>query len=547
MAEARLSSLGKRLHPWWISLISIVAVPLCALLLQWAFVDFIKRFSFFFFFLAIFISTYIGTKRDGIISTVISATLAWYYFVPPEEMFFKGHLFLFIPLALFVACGICLAFINDQLKSSLRRISTLNDELSLAHNTLLDSMGDGVFVAQDGRFAFCNKAMAAMLGYDEQEFSGLNFDQVIAPPFQPLWEDRLNLLTSPSTDPARQCPAQLLCKSGRPIWVELHANRCIYHANPALLGIVRDISERRRHEDHMRLSATVLESVQEAIAVTDLNGTIITANPAFTRVTEYTLPELAGQNMNILHSGRQSRDFYQQMWGAILTHGSWQGAIWNRRKSGEIYKEWLVISTVRDDSGNPLNYVAVSLDISRAHHVETDFEHMAHHDALTNLPNRALLYLRFQHTLERAKRDRVMCAALFLDLDGFKAVNDTLGHSAGDQVLQQAAVRMHTRIRETDTLARMGGDEFVVVMEGISGAEYAEHLATALIAELVKPFHLDSGTQVQIGCSIGIALFPTHGDAVEQLIDSADAALYAAKRAGKGIWQFHSCEHETAR
>jgi diguanylate cyclase (GGDEF)-like protein/PAS domain S-box-containing protein len=280
----------------------------------------------------------------------------------------------------------------------------------------------------------------------------------------------------------------------------------------------------------------VFNCTQEAIVVTDLKGTILTANPAFTHVTEYSIDELVGCNMNILHSGRQNRAFYQQMWANLRANGTWQGAIWNRRKSGDIYPEWLTISAVTDPSGGHTQYVGISLDISRAQHVETQMEHMAHHDALTDLPNRLLLQSRFQHTLERAKRDETKCAILYMDLDGFKSVNDTLGHAAGDELLKAAAKRMRGRIREIDTLARLGGDEFVVVMESLDDVQGAINVAQQIIDELSCPFFLIDDRTIKIGCSVGIALFPMHGDTCETLMNHADAALYQVKRTGKGRW-----------
>lgn len=309
--------------------------------------------------------------------------------------------------------------------------------------------------------------------------------------------------------------------------------------NAASRLISHRTAERDRAFDSVRLAQSVMDTTQETIVVTDLDCNILMVNPAFIAVTEYSDEELMGRSIRLLQSGRHERSFYQQMWLTILESGGWQGAIWNRRKSGDIYQEWLVISTVRDAQGQPTHYVGISLDMARMNHVETHMEHLAHHDALTDLPNRLLLHSRLEHTLERAHRDGTRCAVLYADLDHFKPVNDTWGHAAGDELLQQVVARMKERLREVDTLARLGGDEFVVVLDSMASEEEATGVAQELIDRLCAPFLLNGGPTVHIGASIGISLFPEHGDSVKTLIQKADRALYAAKEAGRGKWRIY--------
>jgi diguanylate cyclase (GGDEF)-like protein/PAS domain S-box-containing protein len=305
-----------------------------------------------------------------------------------------------------------------------------------------------------------------------------------------------------------------------------------------------DITPRKHAEERQRFAQAVYDNVQEGIVITDLGGNILAVNPAFRTITEYAESELLGQNMRLLGSGRQNRAFYDGMWASIHTTGSWQGEIWNRRKGGEVYPQWLGISTVRDDHGEPTNYVGLIADISRMQHAESHLLYLAHHDALTGLPNRALLALRLRHTIERAQREETRCAVLFLDLDGFKIVNDQLGHQAGDELLQLAAARMKQRIRDIDTLARLGGDEFVLVLESISARSDVSQVAQALIEQLNTPFRLASSREVSIGTSIGISLFPVNGTDAESLVRHADAALYEAKVAGRSTWRFYDAEAE---
>lgn len=306
-----------------------------------------------------------------------------------------------------------------------------------------------------------------------------------------------------------------------------------------------DITERKLAEERLRLADAVFRSTQEGIVITDLRGHIVAVNPAFSIISEFSEAELLGQHMRLLQSGRQDESFYRNMWQHIAATGSWQGEIWDRRKSGEVHQQWLAVNTVRDEAGEPVYYVGVATDLSRMNHAESHLEYLAHHDALTGLPNRALLFSRLAHSIERARREGSPCAVVFLDLDGFKGVNDSLGHEAGDELLQLAANRMRQRLRDSDTLARFAGDEFVVVLEHISVPGYAAQITQALIEQLRTPFALRSGAEVGIGGSAGISLFPADGDDAESLIRCADAALYRAKAAGRGIWRFHDSQNES--
>jgi diguanylate cyclase (GGDEF)-like protein/PAS domain S-box-containing protein len=303
--------------------------------------------------------------------------------------------------------------------------------------------------------------------------------------------------------------------------------------------VFSDITERKEREDRLRQQAMVFNSTQEGIVITDTQGCVLDANPAFERITEYPLDEICGRNMRFVQSGRHDRSFYLNMWKAINETGGWQGEIWNRRKGGEIYLEWVNINAVKDDKGAVVAYVGIATDINRMQHVQSELERLAHHDALTNLPNRLMLLSRLEHAVERARRYAGMGAVLFVDLDRFKQVNDTLGHKAGDELLVAVARRMRERLRDIDTLARLGGDEFVIVLEEIADAEVAATVARELIVQLQTPFPLSGGNVVQIGGSAGIALFPQHSGEVSRLIEYADTALYKAKSDGRGTCRFY--------
>lgn len=290
----------------------------------------------------------------------------------------------------------------------------------------------------------------------------------------------------------------------------------------------------------LKLTDAAFRNIQESIVIATPDCCIEAINPAFTKVTEYSEAEVLGQHLRILQSGKHAPSFYQQMWATLLSLGHWQGEIWNRRKSGDVYLEWLSISTVTDAEGKVTHYIGVAADLSRMNRAQTDLEKMAHRDALTGLPNRLMLMSRLEHSMEHSRRDGNLCAVLFQDLDRFKQVNDTLGHGAGDELLKQVAERMRNRVREVDTVARLGGDEFVVVLEGLSTPEEATRVADHLIQELNRPFRLSDSGEAHIGASIGISVFPRDAQTAQELLKKADQALYAAKSAGRNVWRLSS-------
>ncbi|HVI50149.1 MAG TPA: EAL domain-containing protein [Candidatus Sulfotelmatobacter sp.] len=307
-----------------------------------------------------------------------------------------------------------------------------------------------------------------------------------------------------------------------------------------LVGTHVDITERKNSELKLKLASTVFVNTQEGVFVTDPQGNFLAINPAFTAITEYAEEEALGSNVRLLQSGKQERSFYQAMWRELLATGTWQGEIWNRRKSGEIYPQWLSISAVHDEAETLLNYVGVFSDLSRIKQSEADLHHLAHHDPLTGLPNRLLLRSRLDHALERASREKRQCAVLFIDLDHFKVVNDSLGHRCGDELLQTAGNRLKERLRDIDTLARLGGDEFIVVLDEVEHAEDAASVAQDLINRLNTPFRLSAGHEIRLGGSVGISLYPGDGETAELLIQHADSALYQAKEAGRNVYKFYT-------
>jgi len=312
----------------------------------------------------------------------------------------------------------------------------------------------------------------------------------------------------------------------------------------------RDVSEQKRAEAELRIAATAFES-QEGMFITDADQVILKVNKAFTRITGYSPEEAIGQTGALLNSGRHNAHFYQALQHSLQQDGCWEGEIWHKRKNGEIYPEWLIITAVSDANSKISNYVGAFTDITKDKESEETIHNLAYYDPLTALPNRRLMWERLKHSIDMERRDGKQLALLMLDLDRFKAVNDSMGHLAGDELLQQVAARIKSRLREVDMVARLGGDEFIVLLEDITHPENAARVAEEIVADLSKPFELlqnnnanpdEPNRKVRIGASIGISLFPQHGDSPEALLDNADIALYRAKDEGRGCFAYFSEE-----
>ncbi|MDR2838377.1 MAG: EAL domain-containing protein [Azonexus sp.] len=294
-------------------------------------------------------------------------------------------------------------------------------------------------------------------------------------------------------------------------------------------------------ERQLRLYATVFTHAAEGMAITDTQSRIIAVNPAFKAITGYAAEEVIGQTPAVLQSGQQGGDFYRAMWTDLLTHGHWQGEIFNRHKSGHIVPEWLSITAVPDNQGATAHYVGIFTDISERKESEERIRHMAHHDVLTGLPNRLLLEDRATQAIRQSKRHGKLLALVFIDLDRFKNINDTLGHEIGDQLLIQAAQRGLGVLRESDTLSRQGGDEFVVILPELERPEDAVLAVKKLLLALSRPYQL-AGHELTVTGSAGIALYPDHGHDVSELLRKADAAMYQAKAEGRNTWCLFSAD-----
>ena len=324
---------------------------------------------------------------------------------------------------------------------------------------------------------------------------------------------------------------------GEPFHSLLTVKASRFEGEPVNLAWIYDISAMKAAEEKLKLTAKVVESASEAVVITNARNEIEYVNPAFSAITEYSAKEVLGKNPALWRSGRHDDEFYQSMWAALKQYGRWRGEIWNRRKSGEFYAEWLSIVAIRDDQGGVSHYIAIFSDITHRKEDEERVWRQANFDALTGLPNRALFVDRLSQAIRQTKRDGKKFALFFIDLDGFKQVNDSLGHAAGDILLQQTAHRLVDCVRSSDTVARLAGDEFTCIVQGIHDRVDAEMVATKILERLAQPFDLE-GKLAEVRGSIGIALFPDDGPDGPALLRMADEAMYRVKRRGKNSFEF---------
>jgi diguanylate cyclase (GGDEF)-like protein/PAS domain S-box-containing protein len=368
-----------------------------------------------------------------------------------------------------------------------------------------------------GRIEYVNARYTEITGYAAEEVVGRKagiMKSGLTPPevYADLWR----------TIRAGQDWRGELCnrrRDGRLYWDNVHIVPIVDEAGRIVhyLSIQEDISERKEREEEIRLWATVFENSGEAVMITSPENLIVSVNQAFTHITGYAPGEVIGRKPSLLASGRHDDTFFADMWRRLNASGHWQGEIWDRRKSGEVYPKWLGISAVRDESERLTHYVAVFSDISERKAAQERIEYLARHDPLTGLPNRTTLADRMEQTLAHAERTNTRIALLFLDLDRFKTINDSLGHPVGDALLQELTRRLKEAVRETDTVSRLGGDEFVVLAGDLHDPETAATIALKILATAHQPFVVD-GHRLSTSTSIGISLYPEDGKDFDTLL-----------------------------
>ncbi len=426
-----------------------------------------------------------------------------------------------------------------------RKHNEMRIEALLAEQeAVLDNVMFGIVQERDLRIVSTNRRFDELFGYEEGELVG----ESIAVLFEDFEAYQRGIAASEAVIASgkefstehlyrRRDGSLFMCQvSGRAVDPERPYGDSIW--------VYADVTERRQAEEKLRLAATVLEHIADGVMVIDVHGRIVAVNPAYTQITGYTESEALGRESGLTRASLASSaghapEFYDALWRDLAETGFWRGEIWSTRKNGEVYLEWLTVSAVRDDCDTVTHYVCVFSDITKLKESQEKLDHLAHHDPLTGLPNRLLFHDRLQHAMARAARGDEQLAVIFIDLDRFKNVNDTLGHHIGDELLKQVAATLSACLRDGDTLARLGGDEFIVLLERVDGERGARMVAEKLMRLFEQPV-LVSDYELFVTGSVGISLFPEDACDMNVLIRNADVAMYQAKARGRNGYAFYA-------
>lgn len=393
---------------------------------------------------------------------------------------------------------------------------------------------------------YVSNNVTSILGYSAKNFlqDKLDFTTLIHPDdLQIVLSDTQRATSNNSCEHYIYDPYRVKNSDGEYIWI-YDTRRIIRNDHGEvthLVGYLTDITQRKKSEEELLLYATIFHNSSEAIIVTDNSNRIISVNPAFCVITGYSEQDALGNTPSFLASGKHSANFYQTMWIELISTGKWKGEIWNRRKSGELFAEWLSISTVYDKSGKANKYIALFSDITEVKRVNERVEFLAHHDALTALPNRILFQDRMQQAILHASRNKVKIALLYIDIDHFKSINDSLGHRVGDLLLKDVVKRLQTTLRRDDTISRQGGDEFLIMIDQMENNAPVRRVIEKIMNCMKPVFNID-GNQIHTSSSIGITIYPDDGDNFDTLLQHADTAMYHAKQEGRSTHHFFTSE-----
>ena len=442
----------------------------------------------------------------------------------------------------------------SERKSAEQMIQKAQAELEESHDKFKDLYEFApigyLTISRHGLITQLNWRASAMLASDRKNIINQRITQFIDESDKARWTRMFSNIKELNPSEELSFDLKFILHNGMSFYANLNCIRMDDEDEQSMLRVtLEDITMVKNSEIDLRIAATAFES-QDGLMITDSENRILKVNKAFTDITGYTDAELIGKNPSILSSGRHDAAFFDAMWESINKTGRWSGEIWNRRKSGDVYPESLTISTVKNDLGVITNYVGANADISQIKAATEEIQQLAFFDSLTHLPNRRLLMDRLKHALAACARSGRQGAVLFLDLDHFKVLNDSLGHDIGDLLLQQVATRLTACVREGDTVARLGGDEYVVVLEdlsdqGFEGAAQTEIIANKILAALNQPYELDVHEH-HITPSIGITVFDGHSATIEELLKQADIAMYQAKKAGRNTMRFFNPQMQTS-
>jgi diguanylate cyclase (GGDEF)-like protein/PAS domain S-box-containing protein len=430
---------------------------------------------------------------------------------------------------------------NRQLQSALAASDEAHNALRASeerHRFLADNASDVIWTMDlSGRNTYVSPSVSRLRGYTVDEALQQTIHESLTPASAKIaqagLEQALKAIDAGERIPDFRAELEQPCKQGGAVWTEVSFSGIQTETGEfvSFLGVTRDISDRKRAELDLHIAAIAFQS-QDGMIVTDARSTILRANNAFAQITGYQPEEVIGKTPRMLQSGRHDAEFFAAMWATIQTTGLWSGEIWNRRKNGDVYPEQITITAVKDSTGQVTHYVAVLRDITERKRLEEEVAQLAFFDTLTQLPNRRLFNDRLGQSLARARRDKASLALMFIDLDKFKPINDTYGHETGDLVLQTVARRIESALRASDTAARVGGDEFLVLLTGLQSNADALAVAEKIRLALEQPFVTPDGLTLLASASIGIAIFPDHAQTEQDLMRLGDRAMYEAKNSG---------------
>lgn len=412
------------------------------------------------------------------------------------------------------------------------------EESEEKYSSILKNAAESILTfTEDGIIETFNPAVSLLFGYGEHELFGLNISTLIPAFYEIAPELHLEEnISQPSGFPV----IYGFHKNGTTFPIEFTLGKPVYKCQRQWLVIIRDITERKKAEEELRLMAKIFEGSTDAIVITDTNSRIIDINEAFTKITGYNKTEISGKHPSILGSHKHSSDFYFDIRCQLLKTGAWCGEVWAKRKNDEIYPIWLSIYNVKDENNiDTTHFVGIFSDITARKAAENQLRQLAHYDSLTGLANRSQFIEHLKWSIDIAKRDNKKTALMFLDLDRFKWINDTLGHLAGDKLLIEVANRLSESVREVDTVSRLAGDEFTIILSHLHDEQEAGIVAKKILNALEIPVFLE-GREVFISSSIGITIYPTDAKSVNQLIKNADTAMYYAKERGRNNYQYFS-------
>ncbi|MCG6202201.1 bifunctional diguanylate cyclase/phosphodiesterase [Psychromonas antarctica] len=526
-------------------LVVLVLVTLAAALRVWCFLIFKSDLVWLTFYPAVIVAALYGGLYAGLLA-ILLAYLAVSFLSPLFITIpFSYHHRDIMDMALFIATCTLISLLVEVrhgmrralVESKLRLKASRKRELFIRE--LIDYMPNMIgYWDSDLRCRFANKAFSEWFGKEPEQIIGITFKELVGEDLFALNEPHIRRVLAGDLQRFERTISKADGSVGHIIGHYIPD----YDSNGRVKGFstqASEITDLKEMQGQLKMAACVFDNTLDGVIITDSSGVILSVNPAFSDITGYSAEEAVGETPRLLKSDRHDQTFYAAMWTEILNKGKWSGEIWNRRKDGDIFLERLTISLVIGEDGKPFRYVSVFSDITDLWHKDEHLKHLAFYDALTDLPNRTLLMERLDQKIISCQRTKQHFALMFIDLDGFKLINDQFGHNVGDELLKLVAERLSGLVRQSDTVSRLGGDEFIFIANNLQEKEEISYIASRVLKSINERMDI-LGEVVQVGASIGIALFPQDGETCDALINNADTAMYAAKSTGKNNFIFYT-------